>query len=160
MIRIDRPIRTVAIAVVSALLVACGSDEATAPREELPPSVVGSWTSRQIDGKAMPALINSGTEPEGWSWEVHVMYDSLIVTPDGHWRQRVRVHETNTKGETYPGSHNDWGTWTRQGNTIHFVSEWIEAVEFDAQLTPDGLVVVHDFTLEDGIPAMRRDMKR
>lgn len=168
MIRIDRSLRTVAVALASALLVACGSDEATAPREHLPPDVqpaptspVGAWTSRRIDGKAMPARILGGTEPEGYSWEVHVLHDSVIVAADGTWRQRVRVQESNTRGEIYPGSHNDYGTWTRQGNTIHFVSEWIENVEFDAELTSDGLVVMHDFTLSQGeLPALRREMKR
>jgi hypothetical protein len=168
MSRIHRTVRTIAVAIVSALLVACGSDEATAPRQDVPPDteqpapppIVGAWVTQQLDGKAMPALFNSGTMPDGWSWELRVLSDSLIITADGRWVQRVRVEETNTKGETYRYSYNDRGWWTRQGDVVHFDSNWIENVSFDGELTPDGLVVTHDFTLDDDLAPMRRDMKR
>ena len=74
MTRIDRSIRTFAVAIASALLVACGSDEATAPRQdpapppggEQPapapvPTPVGSSASERIDGNALPARIAGGT---------------------------------------------------------------------------------------------------
>ena len=74
--------------------------------------------------------------------------------------QRVRTRQTQSDGFNYSTTWGDRGTWTRQGDTIHFESDWIENVAFDAQLTTDGLVVMHDFTLDDEIPVMRRDMKR
>ena len=166
MTRIDRTVRTVAIAIVSALLVACGSDEATAPRQEPPPveqpapaTVVGTWTSRQIDGKALPASIAGGTD-EGVTWDLSVLQDTLLVTADGRWVQRVRTRQVQSDGFTFTTFWGDHGTWTRQGDTIHFESQWIENVAFDAQLTTDGLVVMHDFTLDDELPVMRREMKR
>jgi hypothetical protein len=169
MTRIDRPVRTVAIAIVSALLVACGSDEATAPRQEQPPETeqpapltpVGAWASQRIDGKALPARLAGGTEPDGLQWELRATYDSLVVRADGRWVQRVRVEQTQSDGFNFGGTYGDRGTWTRQGNTIHFESDWIENVAFDGELLADGtLVVVHDFLLDDETPAMRRDMKR
>lgn len=164
--RIDRSLRTAAVAIVSALLVACGSDEATAPDpvEQLPPGqqpVAGAWASQRIDGKSLPARIAGGTEPDGLTWEVRTVYDSLVVRADGRWVQRVRVAQTQSDGFNFSGTHADRGTWTREGNTIHFVSDWIENVAFDATLEADGtLVVMHDFTLDDEIPVMRREMKR
>ena len=163
MTRIDRSLRTVAIAIVSALLVACGSDEATAPRQEPPPpsSVVGTWVSQTIDGKAMPARLVGGTEPDGLTWEVRAVSDTLILQANGRWTQRVRTRQTQSDGFDFVGTHGDRGIWTRTGNTIHFESDWIENVAFDATLEDDGtLVVMHDFLLDDEIPAMRREMKR
>ena len=166
--RIDRSLRTLAIAIVSALLVACGSDEATAPRQEPPPGTeqpapltpVGAWASQRIDGKALPARIAGGTEPDGLQWELRVVYDSLVVRADGRWVQRVRTTQTQSDGFNYSVTWGDRGTWTRQGNTIHFESDWIQNVAFDAELTSAGLVVMHDFTLDDDMPAMRREMQR
>ena len=166
---IHRNLRTIAVAVVSALLVACGSDDATAPRQEPPPvteqpevSPVGAWASQKIDGKTLPALIAGGTEPDGLQWELRATYDSLTVRADGRWVQRSRVAQTQSDGFNFGGTYGDRGLWTRQGNTIHFESDWIENVSFDGELQADGtLVVIHDFTLSQGdLPAMRREMKR
>ena len=171
MIRIARSVRTLAVTIVSALLVACGSDEATAPREQQPPppvteqpapSPVGAWAAQRIDGKAMPTLLAGGTEPDGLQWELRATYDSLHVRADGRWVQRSRVAQTQSDGFNFSGTYADRGTWTREGSTIHFESDWIENVSFDAELQADGtLVVVHDFTLSQGdLPAFRREMKR
>ena len=55
----------------------------------------------------------------------------------------------------------DRGIWTRQGDTIHFESDWIQNVAFDAELASDGtLRVHHNFTLDESLPAMVREMKR
>ena len=166
MTRIDRTARTVAGAVVSALLAACGSDEATAPRQDQPPveqpaptSVVGTWTSRKIDGKTLPATIAGGTHA-GITWDLKVTHDTLVVQANGRWVQRVRTRQTQSDGFNYSTTWGDRGTWTRQGDSIHFESDWIQNVAFDAQLTTDGLVVMHDFTLDDELPVMRREMKR
>lgn len=174
MTRMDRSIRTFAVAIASALLVACGSDEATAPRQdptpppggEQPPPVpaptpVGRWASQRIDGNALPARIAGGTEENGLTWEVRVLHDSLTVTADGRWVQRVRTRQTQSDGFDFSGTWADRGTWTREGSTIHFESDWIQNVRFDAQLTTEGrLLVQHDFTLDDEIPSMLREMQR
>jgi hypothetical protein len=164
--RIDRAVRTIAVALASALLVACGSDEATAPRQDVPPVIqppaltpVGTWTSRKIDGQALPARIAGGTDG-GITWELRVLHDTLIVQANGRWVQHVRTKQTQSDGFDFAGFWGDRGTWTRSGDTIHFESDWIENVAFDGQLTNDGLVVLHDFTLDDDLAAMRRDMKR
>ena len=180
--RIDRPVRTVAIALVSALLIACGSDEATAPREAKPPtppvtlppvdtlpvdtlptlpsSVVGTWTSRLIDGKSLPASIAGGTD-EGITWDLRVLQDTLVIASNGRWVQRVRTRQTQSDGFNFNSTWGDRGNWTRQGDTIHFESDWIQNVAFDAELASDGtLRVHHNFTLDESLPAMVREMKR
>ena len=175
MSRIDRHLRHVAVAIVSALLIACGSDGATAPRQDpqvppadtlpapmpAPSSVVGSWVTQRLDGKALPASIAGGTEPNGLTWDVTVVHDTLIITADGRWVQHVRTRQTQSDGFDFSAFWGDKGIWTRQGDTVHFDSDWIQNVAFDAQLQADGtLVVMHDFTLDDEIPVMRREMKR
>lgn len=178
--RIDRSLRNVAVAIVSALLIACGSDGATAPRTgvtpppadslpTLPPDttppapspIVGTWTSVRINGIALPARIAGDTEPNGLVWEVRVLQDSLYVRADGRWVQRVRTQQVQSDGFNARGTWGDRGTWTREGNTIHFESDWIEFVAYDAHLTEDGtLVVDHNFTFDDLLDGMRREMRR
>ena len=174
MLRIDRSLRFAAVAVVSALLIACGSDEATAPLEQQPPvetppadtipngapSVVGTWVGQRIDGNALPARI-AGGDDEGIVWELRVLQDSLVVTANGRWVQHVRTLQTQSNGLNFPGFWGDKGTWTRTGNALHFESDWIQNVAFDAELATDGtLVVMHNFTLDDNLPEFRREMKR
>jgi hypothetical protein len=181
MTRIDRAVRTAAVVLVSALLVACGSDEATAPRQAKPPtppaeapptdslptdtlpttpsSVAGIWTSRLIDGKPLPTSIAGGTD-EGITWELRVLQDTLVIAANGRWVQRVRTRQTQSDGFNFSAVWGDRGIWTREGSTIHFESDWIENVAFDAELRADGtLVVMHDFTFDER-PAMRREMQR
>ena len=174
MSRIDRSLRYAAVAIVSALLIACGSDEATAPLAgqppvetpptdtipTLPPSVVGTWVGQRIDGNALPARIAGGFD-QGITWELRVMHDSLVVTADGRWVQHVRTMQTQSDGFNFAGFWFDRGVWTRDGDTLHFDSEFIQNVAFDAQLGSDGtLVVMHNFTLDDNLPTLRREMKR
>ena len=174
MSRIDRSLRHAAVAIVSALLIACGSDEATAPLAGQPPedsppvdtipnvprSVVGIWVGQRIDGNALPARIAGGND-EGIIWELRVMHDSLVVTADGRWVQHVRTMQTQSNGLNFASVWGDRGVWTREGDTLHFDSDWIQNVAFDAQLGPDGtLVVMHNFTLDDNLPTLRREMQR
>ena len=164
--RIDRSLRLASIAIAVALLVACGGGDATAPRQEPAPAdtlpaVTGAWTAHRVDDKALPALVKQGAEPAGWTWELHVHADTLLVTADGRWVQRVRVDETNSLGETYPQAYNDRGTWTRQGDTLRFVSTYIMNVSFSGYLRADGVLVVeHDFMHDDDLPVMRQEMRR
>ena len=173
---IHRAIRFSAVLIVSALVIACGSDGATAPRSVVPPNdslpsdptptppssaVAGTWTSRLIDGNALPARIVGGTEPDGLIWDVHVTQDTLVITANGRWVQRVRTRQTQSDGFNFSGVWFDRGVWTRNGDVLHFESDWIQNVSFDAQLLADGtLVVLHNFTLDDDLPAMRREMRR
>ena len=161
--RIDRHFRHVAVAIVSALLIACGSDEATAPRREpvgTTPVPTGSWAAERIYGKPLPAVIAGGVD-EGITWEVRALYDSLIVRPDGRWVQKVLTEQAQSDGFYARGVWGDRGTWTREGGTIRFESDWIENVSFTARLTPEGaLLVDHNFTLDETLPPMTREMKK
>jgi hypothetical protein len=180
--RIDRLVRTVAVAIASALLIACGSDEATAPPQAKPPtppaqqppadslppdtlptppsSVIGTWTSFRIDGKPLPATIAGGTD-EGITWELRVLQDTLVIASNGRWVQRVRTRQVQSDGFNVSSVWGDRGTWTRDGDTIHFESDWIQNVAFDAELASDGtLRVHHNFTLDETLPAMLREMQR
>ena len=166
MSRIDRPVRTLAVALVSALLVACGSDGATAPRREVPPPAgspvapVGAWASERIYGRPLPAVIAGGVH-QGVTWEVRALYDSLIVTSDGRWRQTVLVEQVQSDGFYSRGIHGDKGIWTREGNTVRFESDWIENVSYTGRLTDDGaLEVYHNFTLDETLPPMTREMAK
>ena len=162
-----RGLRVATVFIAVALLVACGGDDATAPRpaplpvDTISASFVGAWGAHRIDDKALPALVKSGVEPAGWTWAIHVRTDSLIITADGRWVQRVRVDETNSLGETYPQSFPDRGVWTRQGDTLQFVSTFIMNVRFRGYLRADGVLVVdHDFLHDDDVPVMRQEMRR
>ena len=163
--RIDRHLRHVAVALVSALLIACGSDGATAPRDpgrENPPAAVptGSWAAERIYGRPLPAVIAGGVD-EGITWEVRALYDSLTITADGRWRQKVLVEQEQSDGFYSRGIYGDRGVWTRQGSTLRFESDYIQNVQFTAELTPSGaLVVNHNFTLDETLPPMLREMKK
>jgi hypothetical protein len=169
--RIDRHFRHIAVAIASALLIACGSDEATAPREDQPPTeqppvenpapvATGSWAAQRIYGKPLPAVIAGGVD-DGVTWEVRALYDSLIVRPDGRWVQKVLTEQSQSDGFYARGVWGDKGTWTREGNILRFESDWIENVSFTARLTPEGaLLVDHNFTLDESLPPMTREMKK
>ena len=180
--RIERSLRLVAVGIVSALIIACGSDGVTAPRPGIkpPPSdslptlppdtttpaptpspIIGTWTSVRINGSALPARIAGDTEPDGLVWEVRVLQDTLYVRGDGRWVQRVRTQQVQSDGFFARGTWGDRGIWTRNGDTIHFESDWIENVAYDAHLAADGtLVVDHNFTLDETLGNMRREMRR
>lgn len=160
-------LRVATVFIAVALLVACGGGDATAPRQAplpvdtIPASVVGAWAAHRIDDRALPALVKSGAEPAGWTWAIHVRTDSLLITADGRWVQRVRVDETNSLGETYPQIFLDRGAWTRQGDTLQFVSTFIMNVSFSGHRRADGVLVVdHDFLHDDDLPVMRQEMRR
>jgi hypothetical protein len=161
--RIDRHLRHVAVAIVSALLIACGSDEATAPRGApvvTIPVPTGSWAAERIYGNPLPAVI-AGGEQEGITWEVRAVYDSLTIRADGRWVQKVLTEQSQSDGFFARGVWGDRGTWTREGSTIRFESDWIENVSFTARLTPEGaLLVDHNFTLDETLPPMTREMKK
>lgn len=165
--RIDRHLRHVAVAIVSALLVACGSDEATAPRQEDPPPTAtpapvptGDWASQRIYGKPLPAVIAGGVDG-GITWEVRALYDSLYIRPDGRWVQKVLAEQSQSDGFYARFHWGDKGIWTRDGDTLRFESEWIENVSFTARLMPDGtLLVDHNFTLDETLPPMTREMRK
>jgi len=176
---IHRTIRLVAVVIVSALIIACGSYDATAPRAvtpptdsiphdstprdtaPMPPTLAGTWTSRLIDGNALPARIAGDTEPDGLIWDVRVMQDTLLIAADGHWVQRARTLQTQSNGFNFAGLWFDRGIVTRNGNALHFESEWMQNVAFDGEILADGtLVVLHNFTLDDHLPQMRREMQR
>lgn len=155
-------------------LAACG-DGSTAPHatdpivnpppgQQVPDTtrlVAGRWGSWRIDEKALPAVIAGGTEPDGLTWEIRAVSDSLVIHADGRWEQRSRVRQVQSDGAQFGGTHYDRGRWTRSGDALHFESEWIQHVRFDGRLTSAGeLVVEHDFTLDESIPPMRREMRK
>ncbi len=140
------------------LLTAC-SQEVTTPRQQPPPEAAGTWVTHQIDGVGMPAVVKSGVD-EGITWDLQALADTLIVRADGTWEQRVRVRQTQSDGFVMVGRYWDRGAWTRNGNVLSFQSTWIQNVSFRAELTAGELVVEHDFTLDDGADAMRRQMRR
>ena len=123
--------------------------------------VVGRWGTYRLDDKTLPAVIAGGTEPDGLTWELRAVFDSLVIRADGRWEQRARVRQEQSDGTQFGGTFYDKGRWTRQGDSLHFESDWIQNVRFDGYLSEGGeLVVDHDFTLDDELPVMRRKMKR
>lgn len=141
-----------------ALLAACSPELTNLPQQESP-DAAGTWVTHHIDGVGMPAVVKSGVDA-GVTWELRALADTLIVRANGTWEQRVRVRQTQSDGFVAVGGYWDRGEWTRSGNVLSFQSTWIQNVSFRAELTPGELVVEHDFTLDDGADAMRRQMQR
>jgi hypothetical protein len=169
---IHRSIRLMLVA-AAVTLVACG-DGSTGPATDpvvVPPpgqqpppapirSVVGRWGTHRLDDQALPARIAGGIE-DGVTWELRAVFDTLVIHADGRWEQRARVRQEQSDGVQFGGTFYDKGRWTRQGDVLHFDSEWIQNVRFDGVLSESGeLVVDHDFTLDETLPPMRRKMQR
>jgi len=141
--------------------VACADATASAPPEGDATRPVGRWAARTLDGRPLPAQVDAGTEPGGWSWTLHVVSDSLVVDADGGCVARLRLEERNTKGEVYRHAIADRGRWTRDGDALAFVSTYVVHVRFAGRLTPDGALEVERNVLrDDDAPPTRIVLRR
>lgn len=135
---------------IALALAACSSDSSTGP--ETSPGILGTYVLQTANGAQPPVLLYSyqGGENPADSGSVYVRGDTLTVGADGTYRQSswfVGRQGATVIGTAHWGDH---GVWTRQGNTLHFDSGYIEDVAFDATLTPQGQLATTRDILGDG----------
>lgn len=117
-------------------LAGCSAGEGTAP-----PKTGNRYIVETANGSPPPAIIatwNTGGTTLVDTGSVYLTGDTLTVDPDGTYRESAWLE--GRSGTLLLGRQRwgDNGIWTRTGDTLHFESNYIEDVAFDATVPAPG----------------------
>ena len=136
--------RTIIFATLAALAGAsCSAGDNTGPARSGDRYIVET-----AQGSAPPAIIatwNTGGGTQLDSGSVFLVGDTLQLDADGHYRESAWLE--GRSGNILLGRQRwaDHGVWTRSGDALHFESEYLENVAFDATIpAPGELETVRD----------------
>ncbi len=121
---------------VAAAAAGCSSGDSTAPV-----ATGDRYIVETANGSTPPAILttwNTGGTAVGDTGTVYLTADTLTVSADGHYRESAWIE--GRSGSLLLGRQrwSDHGIWTRSGDTLHFESEYIENIAFDATVPAIG----------------------
>ena len=99
--------RIVATALVP-LFVACGDSEPTAP------DINGQYTLQRVNGSILPGILDATATDT-----VRATGGFAVIRSDGTWAGELNLMITSG-GFVFPTTDNGSGTYTRDGDTVHF----------------------------------------
>ncbi len=141
----------VTLAAAALALSACSSDS-TGPTP--PPGLPGAYALQAAPGATLPQYIyswnNVTTETPRDSGSVYLEADTLVITADGHYQHAMTVIARQGTVVVARTRYGDHGLWTRTGDAVHFESEYIENVTFDAVVGADGVLATSSDLIGDG----------
>lgn len=127
-------------------VLACGDGAAgpVDPEPRPPASPVGAWRATALRGVSLPAAIYvfDPDETYGYPASVHMVVDSatLELQADGRYLHRIWITEWegNLGGPPHtvrwPWQLGDHGGWTRDGDSVHLDSWYLENLAMDGDL--------------------------
>ena len=129
--------------VATSFLAAC-TDATTAP---VTPD--GTWVVVTANARALPAVIHDVTYPDdGTHVQVFVTVDTITIAA-GSYRQRGSTFAESNGVRIGTQLVSDHGLVTRNGDALHFESNYYQNVAFDGAVHADGsLVVVQDIAAQ------------
>lgn len=143
--------KLVAAIIVAALAVAgCSAADVSTP-----PPTEGRYIIETANGAPAPAIVarwNTGGGTAVDTGTVYLIGDTLVVGGDGHYQESAWYE--GRSGGLLLGRQRwyDHGDWTRSGDSLHFESEYIEYVAFDAKLSgANGLATTRDLRQEGSV---------
>jgi len=116
----------------------CGDDE----KKPDPFGIEGRYTMRTAAGQKLPALIHEETL-SGPSGPVHVQIDAnggVLTLDDGGYTHQVDLG-VYADGQPQPGDWNDRGVYEAIGDSVAFVSDLFETIDFSGRLDGADLVI-------------------
>lgn len=132
-----------------ALTLGCSSDTALTPQG----GPDGTYLLQSANGATSPAYLYSWKASATDTGSVYILADTLEITADGKYRDNAWL-ETRSGNTVLGRLHEfDRGVVTRDGATLHFESNYLENVTFDATLSNDGRFATSRALLPETDPA-------
>lgn len=137
-----------------AVLAACGSSSEPNPGpgpepKPVPPSLTFT--------EAQAIFSDSVTLPGGQRTKLELTARSgeLQLNTDGSYQQAVRYFARIHGTVGFGGTWTDHGLWTRQGDSLFFDSEFVEAQNYAGELTELGMEITQDILGLGGVGLYR-----